>query len=824
MARTSAESVRRVGFDQVSTIDTSAEALVSNEGTGWHWPDDERVRTPGQRLLFALSLTPADRRAFVAFHLLAQASSRPVLVIDAGVVFRSYPAELLGAVEGLGLVLPRRVVTAAMDHMEPWIGSLGEDGTENWSVIAAGPRGAQICADAREGILTGWGHGDFHRATRYREAMAAIMPGFAIDCPTVVEPAYLGDEDDLPGSCAVVVVPHYDPSRPFTPDGRFLRPRVTTLGRPALERFLLEELDACDWPEVRRGGVSDPDAPMRRVVRSLVRSSPAGVPAARLETTADLVGWLREPADRAHVGIVSRGLFFYWLSRADLQSRYPDPLGADELGFLMWALEFGTSEDPALEDAIAEAVVPWLAAPVDDGRSTGVSRALLLCWAHREDLRRAYPDPLGADAGGLEEWGRGRGVAEHCLTLAMVGGAPASGAKRRGVLSRLRIPRVPILDSAEALAKISRFGQSPRPQEAVATAQGVLVLGHFPTMNGLGGVARSIVDELDVAGVDVSTRVWETGSRSSVAWLRDPGVARRTAIAVLGAETNLALRMPRDYLAAERRAGLVYWEIDSDVPGVDDWNAVCTELWAPSAFVRDIVARGSARPIHVAPQRGRFVQQLVGEAPAHEADRDAPYLLFCFDFYSIAARKNPVGVVRAFRAAFGQEDGVRLVIKALNSDGARGDHAELIHAIGGRRDVEVVTDDFDDEQLDALMRRASAYVSLHRSEGFGLTLAEAMASGVPVIATAYGGNLDFTDDATAWMVPYDLVEAGERAYPYPAEARWAEPSVEVAAAHLRRVLDGGGEVERRRAAGFEVLQRQYGGTVFADFLRERDFV
>ena len=107
----------------------------------------------------------------------------------------------------------------------------------------------------------------------------------------------------------------------------------------------------------------------------------------------------------------------------------------------------------------------------------------------------------------------------------------------------------------------------------------------------------------------------------------------------------------------------------------------------------------------------------------------------------------------------------------------------------------LIDQNLDRGDLLALMNAADAYVSLHRSEGFGLTMAEAMLLGKPTIATAYSGNLDFMTPANSYLVRFDKTTIAEDIPPYPKGCVWAEPSVEHAAELMRRVYD-----EREEAA------------------------
>src|SRR5213076_1122404 len=114
---------------------------------------------------------------------------------------------------------------------------------------------------------------------------------------------------------------------------------------------------------------------------------------------------------------------------------------------------------------------------------------------------------------------------------------------------------------------------------------------------------------------------------------------------------------------------------------------------------------------------------------------------------------------------------------------------ELLWRAHGRQDVHIIDRSLSRGELDGLMAACDCYVSLHRSEGFGLTMAEAMYVGKPVIATGYSGNLDFMTPHNSYLVDYEVVAVGEGAAPYPAHAEWAEPSVEHAACLMRHVFE-----------------------------------
>jgi Glycosyl transferases group 1 len=205
--------------------------------------------------------------------------------------------------------------------------------------------------------------------------------------------------------------------------------------------------------------------------------------------------------------------------------------------------------------------------------------------------------------------------------------------------------------------------------------------------------------------------------------------------------------------------------------------------------------------------------------------------LFVYDFFSTAARKNPIGLIDAFTRAFGPDDGPVLVLKSINGDKRVSELERVRLAAAGRPDVIVRDEYLSSEHHNALLGHSDAYVSLHRSEGFGMDMAKAMGLGKPVVATGYSGNLEFMDDATAYLVAYDLVPVGPGSEPYPPDSRWAEPSVDHAAELMRRVVDRpeearerGRRAEARIRADFSLASRGRALVRMLDGARAREGV
>jgi len=171
--------------------------------------------------------------------------------------------------------------------------------------------------------------------------------------------------------------------------------------------------------------------------------------------------------------------------------------------------------------------------------------------------------------------------------------------------------------------------------------------------------------------------------------------------------------------------------------------------------------------------------------------------LFAFDYLSVFERKNPLASIEAFARAFPPGSGASLIVKTLNGDHDPESHRRLCAAVAAHPDVHLIEHRLSPADRNGLMNAADCYVSLHRAEGFGYTLAEAMWLGKPVIATGYSGNVDYMSRDNSYLVDHRLVEIGRGHEPYPPDGVWAQPDVDHAARLMREVFEHPDEASRR---------------------------
>lgn len=349
-------------------------------------------------------------------------------------------------------------------------------------------------------------------------------------------------------------------------------------------------------------------------------------------------------------------------------------------------------------------------------------------------------------------------------------------------------------------------GTDDTPYPAFA-GRGVNIAGYFDSTLGVGEVARQLRDALDAADVPFESFVLpERRSSGPAASPPPPTPPFPTTIVCANAE---GIEGARSWLGPEFFAGHViavwWWELEL-FP--DRWRRSfdgLDEIWAFSHFVGDAIQARSPVPVVTFP----LPLATRASAPSSRAELGLPegfVFLFVFDFASGFVRKNPIGVIEAFSRAFQHGSGASLLIKHVGGDEFPLELEALTTAARAHPDVHLVDGRWPAEQQAALVAGCDCYVSLHRSEGFGLTLAEAVLADKPVISTGYSGPLDFLDAESSYLVGHRMVTIGPGNEPYPAEARWAEPDVGHAARLMQAVRSDPAESAARAArarAGFE---------------------
>jgi glycosyltransferase involved in cell wall biosynthesis/SAM-dependent methyltransferase len=412
----------------------------------------------------------------------------------------------------------------------------------------------------------------------------------------------------------------------------------------------------------------------------------------------------------------------------------------------------------------ARELVDWLTSPAPQGAAQGVNRYLATLHEVHPGLSEAFPDLEGRGGADLVAWARVHGRSE-----------------------------IPIPD-----ALLPGFGES------AAARAGVNVAGYFDAVLGVGEAARQMIGALEAEHIEVAP-IGLTASASS----RDERLALKTAVPrhavnLICVNADMvpafAQQVGPGFFADRHSIGYWWWEV-SRFP--ERWLGsfdYLDEVWTGSRHVAEALSEVSPIPVLRIPPPVEIREPPALTRP--ELGLPEGFLfLFVFDYNSVFERKNPLAVVEAYTRAFDPDDGAALVLKSINHEGDPANHALLLAATAERADVHLIERTASPAEKDAMVAACDCFVSLHRSEGFGFTLAEAMWLGRPVIATAYSGNLDYMSSSNSYLVDCRLVPIGAGVDPYPSDGVWAEPDVEHAARLIRDVFDDPGAAQERAARG-----------------------
>jgi glycosyltransferase involved in cell wall biosynthesis/SAM-dependent methyltransferase len=460
-------------------------------------------------------------------------------------------------------------------------------------------------------------------------------------------------------------------------------------------------------------------------------------------------------------------------------------------------IEAGRLNGSPFDAAGAAELTDYLTATIHGTNEAAINRYATTLWEQRQDLRDVFPDIEGASAMAYLEWMREFGDETKMSVDLLLGPATSD----------------------------DDHGPSQSKEEPRGLQPGVNVVGYISDERGVGEVARQILGALDsreigAAPIDTPAEPGEIEKvLKGVADVDHPYDINLICVNADMLPAVTAALGPR-FFHGRRTAGVWFWEI-SEFP--EQWLGSfdhLDEVWVASEFIAEAL-----RPVSPIPVKTMRVP-VTPEPPADmtRAELGMPEgftFLFIFDYRSVFRRKNPLGLVEAFKRAFKVDEGPSLVIKSIFSEQFPERRQELVDAIVDRPEIHLIENNISATAKNAMVANCDCYVSLHRSEGLGLTMAEAMYFGKPVIATAYSGNLDFMTAQNSFLVAAPATKIGPGAAPYDPQAWWADPDLDFAARTMRDVVNDPAIREERARRGATDIRLTHSPEAAADWLETR---
>lgn len=511
--------------------------------------------------------------------------------------------------------------------------------------------------------------------------------------------------------------------------------------------------------------------------------------------------WLNAPF-RRHSRITNL-LYYIYSARIDLQSVFPEIEGKDEDRFIGWAFsslfrEYGFEKiflDPLEKDKSIEPV------PTHGQRIAPKSRLEKLLWKygmqHAAFIKRI-------------PWIRGIAKKEH---------------------SRLYRKRTAYGNGQAVLHLQNRRSENETTKESASRVPsndiGMNVAGYLDTESGVGEAARGIIRSLEKSTVrfvlNNLEQHWLRRNDKTYTNFSKENPYKINLLHVNADQVpNVFAQLGENYFKNRYNIGYWFWEL-SEFP--QKWFGsfrYFNEIWVASDFLLDSISKVSPIPVVKIPISVEFKTNRILNRQSLGISDETFIFLHIFDGRSYFERKNPFALIEAFKNAYTDFTcrNSLLILKISNAE-ANPQLYEKLKSDTTGMPVIILNDYFNRTQIYDLLALSDCYVSLHRSEGFGLPLAEAMYLGKPVIATAYSGNMEFMTINNNFPIKYKLVEIEKDVGPYEKGNVWADPDVDHAAELMRYVYQNRENGIKIGEIASEDVKNQLSPEMVAKMIRRR---
>lgn len=362
---------------------------------------------------------------------------------------------------------------------------------------------------------------------------------------------------------------------------------------------------------------------------------------------------------------------------------------------------------------------------------------------------------------------------------------------------------------------------------------GINVVGYITSEFGLGEAVRMNIKAMHKAKIPTSLINIDPGKRHSTndTTFNDFNENNPYSINFFQIAPNsvldIAEKLGNDFFKEKYNILFTAWESEVFPKNLRRSLNFFDEIWVPSKFCQDVISRnfnGSVIniPHAIEPKTIDITNSKIIDSIFSKQKFS---FLFVFDFNSSIERKNTLSLVAVFIKSFQNNNNVELIIKASGFKKNKKEKAQLDQLVKIHKNIKVVYEIFKKNILNKIIKKSDCYVSLHRSEGFGLTMAEAMYWGKPVIATGYSGNLEFMNSFNSYLINYSLIKNILEDNNYDDEIIWAQPNEEEASSVLKYVYNNYSEASLKGKNGQKTILNSFSVEAIGDKIKNRiDFI
>ncbi|WP_051656800.1 glycosyltransferase [Butyrivibrio sp. AE3004] len=381
----------------------------------------------------------------------------------------------------------------------------------------------------------------------------------------------------------------------------------------------------------------------------------------------------------------------------------------------------------------------------------------------------------------------------------------------RGVLFRVRYLRIK--------RKEENFRTNP---------DGINLIGHIRGDYGLGESCRLVAETIKNSGIPfVVINVFQnriaTETNDSYKKYESENLKYNVNLIHLNPnELPVSIRtMTGDTFNNRYQVGYWLWELP-EFPR--EWNyafEMFDEIWTPSEFVSNAIRAATNKPVYTVPY--------AMSVPKTDEKYDRKYFglpddkflyILSYDGFSNSDRKNPEASIMAYKEAYPKElPDIGLIIKATHAGNAELEH--LKNLLYGYENIYILTDSYSKIEFNSLIKCADVHISLHRSEGFGLVMAEAMFLGTPTVSTNWSANAEFMSEDACCMVPVNIIEIEKETPPYHKGNHWADPDIHIAARYIRKLHDDREFYKYKKEKAATYIKERMSPDHAAEILNER---